>query len=404
MELVGTILSDEEVDHASSTSSDSHSEAEAEAELDPTPSAQPFSKTPQKPDTTSVPTSLPPTLAERRRKLRAAKPRPVVSRESLVKTSSQSQSQSRLKGKSGKVRKHREAPAQLSSFFEFTVDGISSDSDGELAQSWDFEKAIRESKQQAHGRSSLVSSLQSKIQVALAKSDHSFDKEGSASTDKRIADELDAAEEGEGNDDQAESDGSNPNPNLNPNPNVGTRAVSIENAAAQKRRKKPAVQSFSELNLSRPLLKAVRMLGFEKPTPIQAEAMPFILQGRDVCGSAVTGSGKTAAYLLPVLERLLFRPKQVSVIRVLVLTPTRELAQQVLSMLEKLARFTDVEAMAVVGGLSLQTQAAELRGRPGMCGLDLVMSRRVVDCGYEFVQVVVCNILGEVSRDIHCRL
>ncbi|KAL5223961.1 hypothetical protein ABZP36_010600 [Zizania latifolia] len=100
--------------------------------------------------------------------------------------------------------------------------------------------------------------------------------------------------------------------------------------------------SFLELNLSRPLLRACEALGYQKPTPIQAACIPLALTGRDICGSAITGSGKTAAFSLPVLERLLFRPKRVPAIRVLILTPTRELAAQVHSMIEKLAQFTDI--------------------------------------------------------------
>ncbi|KAE8685687.1 hypothetical protein F3Y22_tig00111095pilonHSYRG00645 [Hibiscus syriacus] len=83
-----------------------------------------------------------------------------------------------------------------------------------------------------------------------------------------------------------------------------------------------------ELNLSRPLLRACETLGYTKPSPIQVAFIPLALIGRDICGSAVTGSGKTAAYALPTLERLLFCPKRVSAIQVLILTPARELAVQ----------------------------------------------------------------------------
>ena len=65
------------------------------------------------------------------------------------------------------------------------------------------------------------------------------------------------------------------------------------------------------------------------PTPVQAAVIPLALAGRDVCASAVTGSGKTAAFVLPFLERLLFRRKDVAAIRVLIITPTRELATQI---------------------------------------------------------------------------
>lgn len=122
--------------------------------------------------------------------------------------------------------------------------------------------------------------------------------------------------------------------------------------------------SFMELNLSRPLLRACESLGYTKPTPIQAACIPLALTGRDICGSAITGSGKTAAFTLPSLERLLFRPKRVQAIRVLILTPTRELAAQVHSMIQKLAQFTDIRCCLVVGGLSTKIQEIALRSMP----------------------------------------
>ncbi|CAL9012925.1 unnamed protein product [Prunus brigantina] len=134
--------------------------------------------------------------------------------------------------------------------------------------------------------------------------------------------------------------------------------------------------SFIELNLSRPLLRACEKLGHTKPTPIQAACIPLALAGRDICGSAITGSGKTAAFALPTLERLLFRPKRVPAIRVLVLTPTRELGLQVLSMIEKLAQFTDIRCCQAVGGLPLKAQEAALRSKP-----DIVVATpgRIID-------------------------
>ena len=87
--------------------------------------------------------------------------------------------------------------------------------------------------------------------------------------------------------------------------------------------------SFYNMNLSRPLLKAIESLNFVHPTPIQNATIPLALAGRDICGCAATGTGKTAAYMLPVLERLLFRPKESAITRVLVLVPTRELGVQV---------------------------------------------------------------------------
>ncbi|OAY22619.1 DEAD-box ATP-dependent RNA helicase 28 isoform X2 [Manihot esculenta] len=122
--------------------------------------------------------------------------------------------------------------------------------------------------------------------------------------------------------------------------------------------------SFMELNLSRPLLRACEALGYTKPTPIQAACIPLALTGRDICGSAITGSGKTAAFALPTLERLLFRPKRVQAIRVLILTPTRELAVQVHSMIEKLSQYTDIRCCLIVGGLSTKVQESALRSMP----------------------------------------
>jgi ATP-dependent RNA helicase DDX27 len=125
-----------------------------------------------------------------------------------------------------------------------------------------------------------------------------------------------------------------------------------------------AAASFADLNLSRPLVRACAALGYSKPTPIQAACIPLALNGRDICGSAITGSGKTAAFSLPLLERLMHRSRRVAATYVLVLTPTRELAVQVHSMIQKLSQFTDIQAALVVGGLSLQAQAAALRAGP----------------------------------------
>ncbi|CAO3652404.1 unnamed protein product [Cunninghamella blakesleeana] len=123
-------------------------------------------------------------------------------------------------------------------------------------------------------------------------------------------------------------------------------------------------QSFTSMNLSRPILKGLANLGFIKPTDIQARTIPVALLGKDICGGAVTGSGKTAAFVIPILERLLYRPRQVASTRVLVLCPTRELAAQVHSVAVKLASFTDITFCLCVGGLSLKKQEADLKLKP----------------------------------------
>ena len=128
---------------------------------------------------------------------------------------------------------------------------------------------------------------------------------------------------------------------------------------------KSAVSStFQGMSLSRPILRGLSAVGFTQPTPIQSKTIPVALLGKDVVGGAVTGSGKTAAFVVPVLERLLYRPKKVPTSRVVILMPTRELAIQCHAVATKLASHTDIKFCLAVGGLSLKVQEAELRLRP----------------------------------------
>lgn len=122
--------------------------------------------------------------------------------------------------------------------------------------------------------------------------------------------------------------------------------------------------TFQSMNLSRPLLKAIETLRWGHPTPIQAATIPTALAGKDICGCAATGTGKTAAYMLPILERLLFRSMADSMTRVLVLVPTRELGVQVFQVCKQLAQFTSIDVALSVGGLDLRIQEAELRKNP----------------------------------------
>ncbi|NXL46121.1 DDX27 helicase, partial [Podilymbus podiceps] len=122
--------------------------------------------------------------------------------------------------------------------------------------------------------------------------------------------------------------------------------------------------SFQDMNLSRPLLKAITALGFKQPTPIQKACIPVGLLGKDICACAATGTGKTAAFILPVLERLIYKPRQAPITRVLVLVPTRELGIQVHSVTKELAQFSSVTTSLAVGGLDVKTQEAALRSGP----------------------------------------
>ncbi|KAI1465191.1 uncharacterized protein F4812DRAFT_462034 [Daldinia caldariorum] len=128
--------------------------------------------------------------------------------------------------------------------------------------------------------------------------------------------------------------------------------------------KKNGKSSFQTMSLSRPILRGLNSVGFNEPTPIQAKTIPLALEGKDLVGGAVTGSGKTAAFVVPILERLLYRPNKIPTSRVVILTPTRELAIQCHAVATRLASHTDIKFCLAVGGLSLKVQEAELRLRP----------------------------------------
>ena len=125
--------------------------------------------------------------------------------------------------------------------------------------------------------------------------------------------------------------------------------------------------SFSALGLAPELLRAIEERGYETPTPVQQEAIPHGLEGRDVVGSAQTGTGKTAAFLLPILQRLSRGPR--GKLRALVLTPTRELAEQVLQSALAYGRHTGLSAVAVYGGVGMEPQTRALRN-----GVDIVIA------------------------------
>ncbi len=118
------------------------------------------------------------------------------------------------------------------------------------------------------------------------------------------------------------------------------------------------VTQFSELDLHESLIAALRDKGYERPTAIQSEAIPPAMEGRDVLGSAPTGTGKTAAYLLPVLQHLLDFPRRKSgPPRVLIVTPTRELAMQVAEQAKQLAAHTSLDIATITGGVAFMNHA-----------------------------------------------
>src|SRR5437588_6608698 len=110
------------------------------------------------------------------------------------------------------------------------------------------------------------------------------------------------------------------------------------------------MNDFASFGLSAELLRGIQDLGFVEPTPIQVQAIPPALAGRDVLACAMTGSGKTAAFLLPILQRLSGRPTGTT--RALVLTPTRELAAQITEHLSGFAAHTRLSGASVFGGIA----------------------------------------------------
>jgi ATP-dependent RNA helicase RhlE len=124
---------------------------------------------------------------------------------------------------------------------------------------------------------------------------------------------------------------------------------------------------FASLKLHPNLLKGIKELGFVRPTPIQSDAIPPALAGRDVLACAMTGSGKTAAFLLPILHRLMDRPRGTT--RALVIAPTRELAAQILEDLNDLAVHTPLTAATVFGGVGMGPQEHAFRS-----GADVIIA------------------------------
>ena len=119
---------------------------------------------------------------------------------------------------------------------------------------------------------------------------------------------------------------------------------------------------FSQFNLRTSLQRGIEGLGFSEPWPIQAETIPAGLAGRDVLGLAQTGTGKTAAFALPILERLLANPKRGP--RALIVVPTRELAMQIHTEISALAKFAEVTAITIYGGVPSPPQIRGLAKRP----------------------------------------
>ena len=123
------------------------------------------------------------------------------------------------------------------------------------------------------------------------------------------------------------------------------------------------LEKFQNLNISEVIIRALNEMGFEEPTPIQAESIPVAMSGSDMIGQAQTGTGKTAAYGIPVLEKIL-KAEPSKDIQTVVLSPTRELAMQVAEELNHLAQFTNIQALPIYGGQDMERQLRRLRKCP----------------------------------------
>ncbi|KAF5539975.1 ATP-dependent RNA helicase DRS1 [Fusarium phyllophilum] len=207
--------------------------------------------------------------------------------------------------------------------------------------------------------------------------EESGDEKDEDDEDESGAEDKDEDEDEDEEDDDAASDNDSvATPTGHPDDDASDDSDDEEDAEEEAKRKaffapeeeeasgKKSASSFQAMSLSRPILRGLATVGFSKPTPIQAKSIPIALMGKDLVGGAVTGSGKTGAFIVPILERLLYRPKKIPTTRVVVLTPTRELAIQCHAVATKLAAFTDIKFTLAVGGLSLKAQEVELKLRP----------------------------------------
>lgn len=179
------------------------------------------------------------------------------------------------------------------------------------------------------------------------------------------------------------------------------------------------------MGISKSLMKALSQLGFQIPTQIQASVIPTALMGKDICACAVTGwviifcirsfqnkdfiylctffrSGKTLGFMLPTLERLLYKPKYPQVTRVLILTPTRELAAQICKVTRDLAQYTNIQSCLCAGGFDIKTQEAALRLGPDIC---IATPGRLIDhlhntpsFNLETVEILILDEAGENSE------
>ncbi len=155
---------------------------------------------------------------------------------------------------------------------------------------------------------------------------------------------------------------------------------------------------FTDFKLHPRLQHAIQKAGFATPTPIQVQAIPVGLSGRDLIGTAQTGTGKTAAFVLPILQRLLADPRKLGRTRALIVTPTRELAEQINTAIRRLSEGTNIRSATVYGGVGMQPQDRALR-----TGVEIIVAcpgRLLdhIDRGAAALQGVEMLVLDEADR------
>ncbi|KAJ1729726.1 nucleolar DEAD-box protein required for synthesis of 60S ribosomal subunit, partial [Coemansia sp. Benny D160-2] len=263
------------------------------------------------------------------------------------------------KGSSSKRSKKDEEEEEEGMAKGFMID-LEADGFDTAAQTLDFTLARAALKTRGAGAAGMFSSLDERIAaVRRAARGRKEEEEGEEEDEEEESADESSSSSSSGSDSDDGSGSASDSDAVDEQEEARRRAFFAAADAAG-----AAADSFAAMKLSRPIMRGLTKLGFEQPTAIQARTIPVALLGKDVCGGAQTGSGKTAAFLVPILERLQHRPRTPAATRVVVLCPTRELAIQCHSVSTKLAAFTDITQCLCIGGLSLKAQEAELRTSP----------------------------------------
>ncbi|KAG5360087.1 ATP-dependent RNA helicase DRS1 [Yarrowia sp. B02] len=296
------------------------------------------------------------------------------------------------------AREKRAAQAGINPDFQFSLDGFDATSEG--LDGWNFEvsKDDNKVKKREVDLDSIIKRKgglldqedeedETEVKVEEDEDDLAIDGFGGGAQPGKDMDEPEEEDEEikeEGDEEEEDSDGSDSEAEACEHPDdlvmedhkgpaidEGPQDTAEEMAAfyapeEENNDKNDSVhKTFQTLNLSRPVMKGISALGYQAPTPIQSRTIPIALMGKDLVAGAVTGSGKTAAYIIPVLERLLYKSSKVAATKVVVLTPTRELSIQVADVGKKLAQYVSgVRFGLAVGGLNLRVQEQELKTRP----------------------------------------